>query len=242
MRHYHHLGLLPEPERLPNGYRDYGVRHAVSLARIRRLTELGLGLPEVRDVLADDEGRELAEVLEELDADLARQEAAIGERRAQLRVLLDQARQGTLPAEGPLSPGLTELLSAFSPSGSATAAKDREHLTLIDSLAAPEERDRLIAALRPLAADPELTARVKELYVRLDDLADASPDDPRIRPLADEFAASVPEAVVDLFGGASEATRDHPYGEALLADFAPAQEAVVRRLMERLADRARGNQ
>jgi DNA-binding transcriptional MerR regulator len=75
VRHYHHLGLLPEPERLPNGYRDYGLRHAVVLARIRRLTELGLGLSEVRDVLADDEGRDLAEVLAELDEDLARQEA-----------------------------------------------------------------------------------------------------------------------------------------------------------------------
>ena len=86
VRHYHHLGLLPEPERRPNGYRDYSLRHAVVLARIRRLTELGLGLAEVRDVLADDAGRELAEVLQELDDDLARQEAAIGARRDRLAV------------------------------------------------------------------------------------------------------------------------------------------------------------
>lgn len=88
VRHYHHLGLLPEPERRPNGYREYGLRHAVVLARIRRLTELGLGLAEVRDVLADDAGRELAEVLEELDEDLARQEEAIRERRERLRALI----------------------------------------------------------------------------------------------------------------------------------------------------------
>ena len=44
VRHYHHQGLLPEPERRPNGYREYTLRHAVVLARIRRLTELGLGL------------------------------------------------------------------------------------------------------------------------------------------------------------------------------------------------------
>ena len=66
IRHYHHVGLLPEPERRPNGYRAYGVRDAVLLARVRRLVELGLGLDEVRDVLADDAGRELAEVLAEL--------------------------------------------------------------------------------------------------------------------------------------------------------------------------------
>src|SRR3989337_719005 len=75
VRHYHHLGLLPEPERLANGYRNYTLRHAVVLARIRRLTELGLGLTEARDVLADDAGRDLAQVLTELDEDLSRQEA-----------------------------------------------------------------------------------------------------------------------------------------------------------------------
>ncbi len=239
VRHYHHLGLLPEPVRLPNGYRDYGIRHAVALARIRRLTELGLGLPEVRDVLADDEGRELAEVLEELDADLARQEAAIEERRARLRVLLEQARAGTLPAEGPVSPGLAELLSAFSPSGSASAAKDRDHLTLIDSLATAEDRDRLLTALRPLAEDGELAARIHELYVRLDELVDAEPDDPRVGPLAEQFAAVVPDAVLDLFGAADEASREHPFGQAMLDDFAPAQAAVVRQLMTALAQRGR---
>lgn len=88
IRHYHHVGLLPEPERRPNGYRAYSLRDAVLLARVRRLTELGLSLDEVRDVLADDAGRELAEVLTELDADLARQEADIQERRRRLAVLL----------------------------------------------------------------------------------------------------------------------------------------------------------
>ncbi|MFD8818750.1 MerR family transcriptional regulator, partial [Streptomyces sp. NPDC059627] len=87
VRHYHHQGLLPEPERLSNGYRDYTLRHAVVLARIRRLTELGLGLAEVRDVLADDAGKDLVEVLTELDGDLARQEAEIRERRQRLRAL-----------------------------------------------------------------------------------------------------------------------------------------------------------
>lgn len=72
IRHYHDVGLLPEPERRPNRYRAYSVRDAVLLARVRRLTELGLSLDEVRDVLADDAGRELADVLEELDANLAR--------------------------------------------------------------------------------------------------------------------------------------------------------------------------
>jgi DNA-binding transcriptional MerR regulator len=81
VRHYHHLGLLPEPVRLTNGYREYRLRDAVALARVRRLAEVGLSLDEIRDVLADDQDRELREVLLELDADLARQQEAIGARR-----------------------------------------------------------------------------------------------------------------------------------------------------------------
>lgn len=103
IRHYHHVGLLPEPERRPNGYRAYSVRDAVLLARVRRLTELGLSLDEVRDVLADDAGRELADVLEELDADLARQEAEIVERRRRLAVLL-AAGPGRASPSRPRSP------------------------------------------------------------------------------------------------------------------------------------------
>ncbi|WP_435227410.1 hypothetical protein [Streptomyces sp. Tue6028] len=32
LRHHHHLGLLPEPVRRSNGYRDHGIRDAVLLA------------------------------------------------------------------------------------------------------------------------------------------------------------------------------------------------------------------
>jgi DNA-binding transcriptional MerR regulator len=53
--------------------------HRTRLARVRRLTELGLSLDEAADVLADDEGRELGEILAEIDADLARQEVEIGD-------------------------------------------------------------------------------------------------------------------------------------------------------------------
>jgi DNA-binding transcriptional MerR regulator len=40
IRHYHRIGLLPEPARKANGYREYSLRDAVELARVRRLTEL----------------------------------------------------------------------------------------------------------------------------------------------------------------------------------------------------------
>ncbi|MFF7077625.1 MerR family transcriptional regulator [Streptomyces lavendulae] len=219
IRHYHHVGLLPEPERRPNGYRTYTVRDAVLLARVRRLTELGLGLDEVRDVLADDAGRELAEVLAELDADLARQQAELGARRRRLAELLAAG-----PAEGePVSPGLAALLARAPVTTSPSAAKDREHLTLLDATGAAGEQ--MYAALAPLVADPGVLA----LYERLDELAGAPVDDPRIGPLADALVAAVPAGLLDAVPADGPVAPG--FQEALLAEYAPAQAEVVRRVM-----------
>lgn len=237
VRHYHHLGLLPEPERRPNGYRDYTLRHAVVLARIRRLTELGLGLTEVRDVLADDAGRDLAEVLEELDADLARQEAAIRERRDRLRALLD--REGDLPAEGPVSPELAALLTgmAHGPE-SPMAARDREVLALIDTVASPESRRRLMAALGSAFETPAAVARAHEVYALLDALADADDaDDPRVDEAARALADCLPDSLLpetDLAPGL-----DDSFLRALYADVAPAQAEAIRRAMRMFTERGR---
>lgn len=228
IRHYHQVGLLPEPERRPNGYRAYGVRDAVLLARVRRLTELGLGLEEVREILADDAGRTLADVLAELDADLARQEAEIGERRRRLAAL-----SAAPPGEaGPLSPALAALLAGAPPTASPSAALDREHLTLLDTPGAGGEE--LYAALGPLAADPALLA----LYERLDALAGAAPDDPRIAGLAAELVAAVPDEVFAAVP--AEGAVVPGFKEALLAEFPPAQAEVVRRVMEAFMERGRG--
>ncbi|MEV7880090.1 MerR family transcriptional regulator [Streptomyces microflavus] len=229
VRHYHHIGLLPEPVRRANGYRAYTVRDAVLLARIRRLTEIGLSLDEVRDVLADDAGRELVEVLGELDADLARQEREIRERRRVLAALLE----APLTSEGPLSPGLAALLEGAPVTGSPAAAKDREHLVLLDAAGGGAGAE-VYAALRPLAEDPG----VLELYGRLDELAGAGADDPRIAPLAADLADAVPDDVLAVIPQGEPAATG--VGRALLDDYSPAQREVVRRVMETLAERVRG--
>ncbi|MDN4481636.1 MerR family transcriptional regulator [Demequina muriae] len=47
VRHYHALGLLEPPSRTCNGYKQYEVRHLVTLTRVRRLAELGVPLAQV---------------------------------------------------------------------------------------------------------------------------------------------------------------------------------------------------
>lgn len=95
VRHYHRLGLLEEPERRINGYKQYEVRHLVRLLRIRRLVELGVSLGRIAAVNADSEGRQ--EVLRELDAALV---AGI-ERRQRARADIALILRENAPADAP---------------------------------------------------------------------------------------------------------------------------------------------
>ncbi|GAA1340565.1 MerR family transcriptional regulator [Catellatospora bangladeshensis] len=242
IRHYHRRGLLPEPPRRSNGYRDYGLREAIALARIRRLAELGLSLDEVHDALADDRGRDLHEILVELDGDLARQEARIRDRRARLAELV---ARGGVRADDAVSADLAEVLRSFDgPTGaepaSPVAAAERELLALLDTTAEPAERDRVVAVLRAQADDPAAVARGQEVHRRLDELSDAPVDDPRVPPLAAELADSVPRELLAVLPPPAEFGPDHPFSAVVLDAMAPAQAEVVRRALRILADRGEG--
>ena len=47
VRHYHAIGLLPEPKRDHSGYRRYDAAAVVELIRIRTLAEAGVPLARV---------------------------------------------------------------------------------------------------------------------------------------------------------------------------------------------------
>ncbi|MET9817527.1 MerR family transcriptional regulator [Streptomyces sp. NPDC006355] len=235
VRHYHHLGLLAEPERRANGYREYTLRHAVVLARIRRLTELGLGLAEVRDVLADDAGKDLVEVLTELDEDLARQEEAIRERRGRLRALLEA--EGGLPAEGPVSPELAALFAGTAHlTDSPMAVKDREIIAFLETSMPDEARERMVASIGEALGSPVGVARAGVAYALLDALADAAPDDPRVEEAARALADCIPPG---LFPEVGDLDHDDNVLRAFYDDLAPAQAEAVRRTLRILAEERR---
>lgn len=55
VRHYHQVGLLPEPERDASGYRSYGALAVVELTKIRTLADAGVPLSQVQELLDADE-------------------------------------------------------------------------------------------------------------------------------------------------------------------------------------------
>ncbi|MGW0854009.1 MerR family transcriptional regulator [Streptomyces sp. NPDC002690] len=251
VRHYHRIGLLPEPPRQPNGYRDYTLSDAVELARVRRLTELGLSLDEVGDVLGDDKGKDPLEILAELDADLARQEEGIRQRRVRLGRLLEQAKlTGRLPAEAPVSPELAAFFDDMARASArlpgpepAMAARERELLALVETGSPDVDRDRLHALLhamgRSLNADAEAVRRAHAVYDLVEALVGADEDDPLVEEAARAIAGSLPDAVVRAFTtteGKSGPGAESGLADVLLAEFPPAQAAAVRRAVELLKE------
>ncbi len=129
-----------------------------------------------------------------------------------------------------MPPALAGLLGGLPVTDSPSAAKDRDHLTL---LAGDGKSDQLLEALAPMTRDPGVVV----LYERLDALDRRLPRRPPDRAARRRARAAVPDAAIAAIPSEGPAASAGAYGEAVLADFAPAQAAVVRRVMELLAER-----
>lgn len=99
IRYYHDIGVLPEPERAANGYKQYRVQHLVTLLRVLRLKELGLS---VRDVVraGGDDGEAWA-ALQSLDAELEERISRWVAVREELAAVLRSPRHGPPPVDLP---------------------------------------------------------------------------------------------------------------------------------------------
>ena len=112
IRHYHEIGLLPEPERGGDGRRRYGHDDMTRLLWIRKMADAGISLDDMRAAFgeAQDEALDIESVLSRLEETLAAQEAAIKRRRAAVQRL--QAVGSPL---GLLSELVTDRLSHLPP-------------------------------------------------------------------------------------------------------------------------------
>jgi len=86
VRHYHQVGLLPEPERNHSGYRTYAAPDVVRLIRIRTLAEAGVPLARVQELLDADE-EEFAEAVAEIDSRLRGEVRELQEHRRRIAKL-----------------------------------------------------------------------------------------------------------------------------------------------------------
>ncbi len=110
LRHYHQIGILPEPDRGANGYRHYALSHAALLLRIRRLADLGVSLDRM-PMFLDTDDEEAANLLEDLDRALETQIEHLREQRERIAQLRADQHPPDLPT------GMDAFISLVGPVG-----------------------------------------------------------------------------------------------------------------------------
>jgi len=213
VRHYHQVGLLPEPERLSNGYKQYGVTHLIRLLRIKRLVDLGFGLGQIADLGEGDEHPE--EALRALDADLVAQIERLQQVREEVATMLEARLPTDLPAE-------------FAVVGKAAALSepDRRFAAVMGRLLGEDERTLYAELLDDDARSPT----DDEFDALAPDADEATREDLARRMLADLDALRERFPGLDALG-ASNPQRYRRTVEQVSAEvFHPAQRDVLRRL------------
>lgn len=173
VRHYHRLGLLDEPERRSNGYKQYGVRHLVRLLRIRRLSDLGMPLSRIGEV---GDSRSTPDTLRELDAELAANIDRLQRARADIAVIL----RDDAPADAPA--GFASVASRLSESDSS----------IIHIYSRLYDDDALADLRRMVEVDAEAGAVGDEI----DGLA-ADADETTRQRLAEQLAPTLAQNLID---------------------------------------------
>jgi Cd(II)/Pb(II)-responsive transcriptional regulator len=115
IRYYEKQGLLPEPARLDNGYRNYEASHLERLSFIRHCRALDMPLADIRRLLSfvDDPAAHCGDVNELVDAQLGRVRARLGSMRALEKQLVQlRARCGGVHGPGEACGILSDLVSA----------------------------------------------------------------------------------------------------------------------------------
>ncbi|NBE96912.1 MerR family transcriptional regulator [Nonomuraea sp. KC401] len=183
IRHYHEIGLLDEPERAANGYKQYKVAHLIRMLQIKRLRDLGVSLSQIAAMERADEDPD--EAIRLLDAELAATIERLNRVRAELAVILrHRAPMHVPPMLAPISQDLSDreqsLLTVYSAVFSEESmekfrqiiAEDDDIQAALDALP-PDADDAAIARLAERMAP--MVRRSREKHPWLNDLMADSP-------------------------------------------------------------------
>ncbi|MFB7398813.1 MerR family transcriptional regulator [Streptomyces rubiginosohelvolus] len=185
IRHYHQIGLLPEPERGGDDRRRYGYEDMIRLLWIRRMADAGIALEDIREAFVEDPadahgGDGIEAILKRVEGSLAAQEAALRRQRAAVqRMRVEGSRMGLL------SDLVTDRLKGL-PEGSLRQA-DLDTLLVTERIFGPLGAAVQATRFVALAAHPALreeSDRIDAAEEALDD--SVAVDDPRVAQVATE--------------------------------------------------------
>src|SRR5262245_55642368 len=173
VRHYHQIGLLPEPERDRSGYRSYGAAAVVRLIRIHTLAAAGVPLARVQELL-DASPEEFAGGVREIDKHL----------RAEIRRLQGTRKRLARLAAGEhlaLPQSVVGYLDRLRGLGVEERYIELERDAWIMVAAQDPHLDAVIAKKHEYLDDPDMV----KLYSLVSGALDWPADDPRIVEVAD---------------------------------------------------------
>ncbi len=187
IRHYHEIGLLPEPERGGDDRRRYGYEDMIRLLWILKMADAGIALDDIRDAFTTgmasagaDGGDGIAGILERVEGTLAEQEAELRRQRTAVRRMRAEGSR-----MGLLSDFVTERLKGL-PEGSLRQA-DLDTLLVTERIFGPLGAAVQATRFVALAEHPALredSDRIDDAEEALDD--SVAVDDPRVAQVAAE--------------------------------------------------------
>ncbi|MEV6954411.1 MerR family transcriptional regulator [Streptomyces sp. NPDC051183] len=186
IRHYHELGLVPEPERDGAGNRAYRMEQITRLLWVRRMAAVGLSLDAVREAAEATDDQGIQPLLDELERTLAAKEEELRGQRAALARLREFGA-----ATGLLAP---EVAAAHRAAGlQAPGRQEQEFLLLLEATHGPGVVLGQVRADAFLEGRPDLKEAGLRLAAGFEELADADVDDPRVERYAREMAEHAAE-------------------------------------------------
>ena len=232
LRHYHQVGVLAEPARSSNGYRDYDVHDLIRLLRIRRLAALGIPL-ERMPLLLDEPGEDADTLLDDLDRELAERAEAIERQRAVIARLRADRTAPDLPPE--LAPFLATL--AVAGQSPELVRFDRDQTVLLAHLVGEEGMPQLRRCYERLSA-PDLAPAAIHLSEQFAALGPAA-DDQEIDVIVDHLVVTfgpVLRELEDALPGFSLTDSAHLLDTHTADQLNPAQLRLLQRAEARLVD------
>jgi DNA-binding transcriptional MerR regulator len=177
VRHYHRLGLLPQPARDDAGYRRYDAQAVIDLTRIKILRDAGIPLRDIPAALRADHD-DLSATIDTIERDLDARIDALLSRKALVRQL---AAGDSLYLPAPVVTLLDYLRGLGVPEPVVAMERDG---WIIWSVTSPDLVIHWAELKLEYLADPA----GRDTYMMYAVAAAWSPDDPRLVELAHTFA------------------------------------------------------
>jgi DNA-binding transcriptional MerR regulator len=230
VRHYHQIGLLPEPDRDASGYRRYGARAVVSLIKIRTLANAGVPLSQIGHLLEAD-ALTFAEAIQRIDNHLRDEIERLEISRKQIAQLA-AGDSLTLPPE------VISYLDRLREIGASQRMVEAERDGWI--LVAARWPDRIREWMPSKFAQLD-DPRLVRLYRVLSEIGESDAgDDPRLEEAADIMAGLAEQAYTSGEIGLDEMAHDDLFS-GLLDALAIESDPRAQRLLDLLRERGWGS-